>query len=555
MANLLLQKISKRKHIFSFFLVFIILILSVSIFETVNSNSDNSIRLENMHFLHSQRFNNHQMNWVETAKLITLDGSSNDWFGISVDIDGDYSVVGARDDDGERGSAYVFRRDGNIWVQDQKLLATDGVAGDWFGISVSIKDDIIFVGADADDNENGVNAGSVYVFRHNDSSWIQQNKLLASDGTANDYFGRYVSLDTDYAVIGAYYDDDITGSAYVFKRDGLAWIEEDKLTASDGAPGDYFGISTSIYGDYVIVGAYRDDNINGIDAGSVYIFKKTENGWIEEKIVISSDGAANDRFGISTSLDREYMVIGAYYDDANIGSAYVFKNTTSGWVEEKKLVASDGETDDFFGRSVSIGEQYLLVGAWGDSGYSGSVYVFKHNDMQWIEENKLSASDGASNDRFGYEVFLDGRCTIIGAYLDDNNNGIDAGCAYIFTQETENHPPEPPTIYGPIHGKVGNAYNFSFSTTDPENDDVYLYIDWGDSSTELWIGPYNSGEMVTITHIWIKKDTYLIKSKAKDSYGNVSDFSALEITIPRNQFFILKWEYPLFSRLFKWILA
>jgi hypothetical protein len=473
-----------------------------------------------------------QLNWSETTKILASDGEANDGVGISVDIDGDYCVVGARDDDGERGSAYVFRYDGAQWVQDQKLVAADGIAGDWFGISVAIWGNYIFVGADADDNENGMNAGSVYVFRNDGASWLQQEMLVASDGTANDYFGRYISLDETHAVIGAYYDNAITGSAYVFTQIGDDWVEEEKLIASDGEPGDYFGISTAIHGDYAAVGAYRDDNDNGIDAGSVYIFKRTRDGWSQEDKILASDGASSDRFGISVALDREYMIIGAYYDEAYTGSCYIFTHTSEGWVEETKVLASDGEINDFFGRSVSLDDGYAIVGAWGDSGSSGSVYVFKQIITSWTEEAKLTASDGASNDRFGYQVALEGRNAIIGAYLDDNSNGIDAGSAYVFTREDANQPPSTPIITGPSDGTIKVAINYTFSTIDPDGDQVHYLIDWGDGTNSGWIGPYFSGEEITQAHIWSKKGDYTIKTKAKDNNGAESEWGELPVTMP-----------------------
>ena len=471
----------------------------------------------------SQPIQSTRLHWSETAKLLASDGETNDWFGISVAIDGNYSVVGARDDDGERGSAYVFHCEGNQWVQDQKLLAADGTAGDWFGISVAIQDDFIFIGADADDNENGINAGSVYVFRCIDSSWIYQDTVAASDGTANDYFGRYISLDGDSALIGAYYDNNITGSAYVFQRTGDDWIEEEKLIASDGEPGDYFGVSTSMSGDYALIGAYRDDNINGIDAGSAYLFKRTSNGWIEEGRILASDGASYDRFGISTSVDGDSMIIGAYYDDAYTGSSYIFKNTGTGWVEETKLLASNGKPNDFFGRSVSLDDEYAIVGAWGDNGSSGSVYIFKHTDTIWVEEGKIYASDGAPNDRFGYQVSLNGRTAIIGANLDDNTNGIDAGSAYVFFRNQQPNTPDPP--YWPSTGFLNRNYTFSLNGTDPDGDNLYYLWDWGDGNTTDWIGPFSSGETVHASHVWSQKGAYEIRVKLNDGYGQESDWS------------------------------
>jgi hypothetical protein len=486
--------------------------------------------------------------WSEKAKIISSDGSNGDWFGISVDIYGNYSVVGARDADNERGSAYVFKRVGGLWEQDQKLQASDGIAGDWFGISVSIFEDFIFVGADAEDNENGLNAGSVYVYKQDGSSWVQHDKLIASDGTANDYFGRCVSIDGDYSIIGAYYDDDIAGSAYVFKRLGDEWIEEGKLTASDRSPGDYFGISTSIDGDYAIIGAYRDDNSNGVDAGSVYVFKETGGNWLEETKLLASDGESGDRFGISTDIDNNYLVIGSYYDNENKGSAYVFNKTSTGWIEENKLVETVGESNNFFGRSVSIEKNIILVGAWGDSGASGSAYIFKNANSEWIEEAKLKPSDASGNDRFGYQLSLHDRSAVIGAYNDDNGNGVDAGAAYIF--ESINYAPSPPEITGKTNGNPEIEYTYTFNSVDLEDDDIYYYIIWDDGYVETWDGPHSSGQDVNITHTFAYQGTYIIKAKAKDAYGRESGWSELKVNMPRNKVSY----YQLFEWFFRKIL-
>jgi hypothetical protein len=525
------KKMLKRIQIICLHSLLLITVVSLILPNPTRSHPDDVLGQENMNVFSPQSHNTHDINWTEAATIIASDGEANDWFGISVAIDGNFSVVGARDDDGERGSAYLFQYFGNQWMYFQKIVATDGIAGDWFGISVAIQGEYIFVGADADDNENGLNAGSVYVFKYNGSLWFQQEKLIASDGTANDYFGRYISVDTDSAVIGAYYDND-TGSAYAFTRLGDNWVEEDKLIASDGAPADYFGVSTAVHGNYALIGAYRDDNGNGIDAGAVYLFHRTRSGWVEEDKFLASDGASSDRFGISTALDSEHLIIGAYYDNAYTGSCYIFTHATEGWVEETKLAASDGEINDFFGRSVSIDDAYVLVGAWGESDSSGSVYGYQHTDTIWFEESKIVASDGMDGDRFGYQVSLDGTNAIIGAYLDDNSNGIDAGSAYIFTRQHENHPPSDLTIEGPTQGTIKVAIEYQFTTTDPDNDEVYYIIDWGDETNSSWIGPYSSSEIITKSHTWLTKGTYMIKAKAKDIYGKESGWETFSVIMP-----------------------
>jgi len=159
------------------------------------------------------------------------------------------------------------------WENEQKLTASDGAAYDYFGNSISIDGEYAVIGAWKEGASSSM-TGSAYIFYNNGSSWSEQLKLTVSDGGVEDFFGYSVSISGDYAVIGAYGDDDNgtnSGSAYIFIRSGTSWTEQVKITASDGVSGDRFGCSVSISGDYAIVGAWGDDN-SGIDRGSAYIF-------------------------------------------------------------------------------------------------------------------------------------------------------------------------------------------------------------------------------------------------------------------------------------------
>ena len=172
----------------------------------------------------------------------------------------------ADDDNGQdSGSAYIYRYNGSDWVEEAKLLASDGSVGDYFGSSVSLLGEVALIGADSDD-DNGLDSGSAYVFRFNGSSWVEEAKLMASDGAAGDLFGNAVSLSGDVALIGANYDDDngaFSGSAYLFRFDGNSWVEEAKLMASDGAAFDEFGSAVALSGNKALVGAYGDSGITG----------------------------------------------------------------------------------------------------------------------------------------------------------------------------------------------------------------------------------------------------------------------------------------------------
>jgi len=380
------------------------------------------------------------------AKLTAGDGAAYDYFGRAVSISGDYVIVGAYLDDNNgtnSGSAYIFKREGSSWIQQVKLTAEDGAAYDYFGYAVSISGDYAIVGAYGDDDKGG-SSGSAYIFKREGSSWTQQEKLTADDGAASDYFGWSVSISGDYAIVGAYLDDDNgtnSGSAYIFKREGSLWLQQAKLTAGDAAAYDYFGLSVSISGDYAIVGAYGDDD-NATNSGSAYIFKREWSTWIRQAKLTAGDGAAYDYFGYSVCISGDYAVVGAYGDDdkgGNSGSAYIFKREGSSWTEQLKLTASDGTASDYFGLSVSISGDYAIVGAYGDDdkgGNSGSAYLFKREGSIWLQQEKLTGGDGAANDYFGMSVAISADYAMVGAHGDDDKGSV-SGSVYIYQYRFE----------------------------------------------------------------------------------------------------------------------
>ena len=328
-----------------------------------------------------------------------------------------------------------------------KLRASDGVADDHFGLSVSIDGNTALVGAYGDD-DNGSISGSAYIFRFDGSSWVEETKLLPSDGAADDYFGYSVAIDGNTALVGAYCDDDNgskSGSAYIFTPNSIDpnnWDQQAKLTAPDGAAIDYFGESVSISGDYAIIGAYGDDD-NGSASGSAYIFRYDGSNWVQQEKLLASDGTMSDYFGGSVAIDGNTALVGANGDDDNgssSGSAYIFTPNEidpNNWDQQAKLTATDGAASDLFGYSVSICGDYAIVGAHldDDKGYnSGSAYIFTPNSIDpnnWDQQAKLTASDGASSDYFGYSVAIDDNTSLVGAYREDDN-GYDSGSAYVF---------------------------------------------------------------------------------------------------------------------------
>lgn len=370
-------------------------------------------------------------------KLTATDGGFAHYFGGSVCINGDTAIVGASSSDGNEqlsGSAYIFVRNNDQWIEQAKLIASDGEHGDKFGVSVSISGDTAIVGANGDN--------SAYIFVRNNGVWSEEAKLTASDRGNRAEFGISVSISGDTAIVGAYWDGQLgsdSGSAYIFIRNNGEWNEEAKLTASDGAPYDNFGLRVSISNDTAVVGAHKNDNSNGSDSGSAYVYIRNNGEWNEQAKLIARDGAPYDYFGSGLSISGDTAIVGAFADTDNgphSGSAYAFVRENGQWTEQAKLLASDGSSSDLFGKNVSISGDFAIISAENDDdngGNSGSAYIFTRDNGAWTEYTKLTASDGWKRDSFGGSVSISNNLTIIGArftYHDDN--GSDSGSAYLF---------------------------------------------------------------------------------------------------------------------------
>ena len=361
-------------------------------------------------------------------KITASDGAAGNEFGRSIAIGSGRIVVGAPYDDdngSSSGSAYIFDLDG---TQLAKITASDGAAGDFFGESVAVGCGRIVVGARFDD-DNGDGSGSAYIF---DLDGTQLTKITASDGAANDRFGWSVAVGSGRIVVGAYADDSFQGSAYIFDLDGTQLA---KITASDGAAGDQFGESVAVGCGRIVVGA-RYDSDNGTNSGSAYIFDLDGNQLAK---ITASDAAAYDWFGLSVAVGCGRIVVGARQDDDNgfsSGSAYIYDLDGT---QLAKITASDGAANDQFGTSVAIGSGRIVVGAYGDDdngSESGSTYIF---DLDGTQLTKITASDGAASDQFGWSVAVDSGRIVVGT-PDDADNGSSSGSAYIY---------ETPRVYTP----------------------------------------------------------------------------------------------------------
>lgn len=363
-------------------------------------------------------------------------------FGSPVAMSGDFVIVAASQDSGLgflAGVAFVFHRSGDTWEQQTRLTASDGVSYDRFGFAVAIDGDVIVVGAPHIDPV-GVAPGAAYVFRRNGNAWIEEAILVSSGSTNGDSFGWSVSVDGDRILVGARSDSragfNEAGAAYVFRRNSGAWVEEAALIASDAESGDLLGGSVAIEGDLLVVGAIGDDD-GGNGTGAAYVFLYDGTHWVEETKLTAADPGEIDLFGFPVSLSDSQAFIGALSNDINgqnSGAAYVFSRRNVGDWRQQKLAPVQGEFNDFF-RAGSIDGNLLIAGAPGDDSAcpgatscdTGATYLFMRIGSTWQQQLQFFASDAVQPFGFGTTSWLDGKNAVVGSLR----------AAYVFSVERQ----------------------------------------------------------------------------------------------------------------------
>jgi hypothetical protein len=358
------------------------------------------------------------------SELLASDGITGDRFGISVAISGEYAIVGASGNDHTQGSAYIFKKIGNQWEEKAKITASDGEVLDLFGYSVDIWSDYIIVGSPQRQEAKGL--GAVYVFVKNGESWIQQAKLIDEDPnpvTGGGWFGYSVAIYGNTAVIG-----DAWGKAVIFSRNpDLTWHFKRNLIPSDIY--EYHDVhaglnarTVDIWSDQIVVGfpyrSFFDENNNsaGFDLGHAYVFEKYDDDWIETAILTAGDGTSSDNFGYSASIVENQVIIGA--TGLNARAIYFFEKNNNIWTEKTKHV----DDSRVFGYDVNLSGNYAIVGALGPANTNTTdvVYVFKKNQGIW---NLFFKMEDDNPQELGFSVATNGIDFWTGDFGSDNYKG------------------------------------------------------------------------------------------------------------------------------------
>ena len=408
--------------------------------------------------------------YVENQKIVPAQGDSEEYFGGSVFLKDGYLASAASRDNTEgfdAGAVYIFEQSQNDrWEESQFITATNGSAADRFGFDVAISESdgvyYLFVSAPYDDNENGQDAGSVYIYALDDSfQWQLEGTLIADDGASNDLFGVSLAVDSDQLLVGAEGCNGSIGAAYIFELDGKnGWEQAFKLEPDDGSSFDYYSRDLDISDGIIVVGSPSHD-IQGSQNGAAYVYEKTSlitsgEFWQLKNKLTDSNGSNGDRFGRAVSISSSSSVlIGANSRDSDgkndSGAAFAYQKSDQGdWSLIQTIIPSDSKTGDGFGSYINSDDTTTVIAARGkdDNGEdSGISYVLTDVGGNWVFISRLEPSDATSDDLFGRPA-LDGSQVFIGNEYDDAN-GTNSGAAYYYELNT-------PCYRGNLDGTTSN---------------------------------------------------------------------------------------------------
>ena len=342
-------------------------------------------------------FQRRQSSWVRTGMLAVPEVRVEELFGASMATDGDTLVVGAQFADrkgDDSGLAYVFERSGEQWHPAAVLSASDAGAGDQFGLTVSVSGGTIAVGARLEDSR-GPAAGATYVFARRGGTWQQVEKLMASDARAGDLFGR-VSVDRNTMLVTADLNDDRgpnAGKAYAIENRNGTWVEVATILPSDGNGGDEFGVSVALANETAVFGA-AGSRARGAGSGAAYVFERQDGRWAQITRLTADDGAPGQMFGFAVAASRDALVAGAPNHSGNgerAGAAYVFERRGDEWRQAAKLVPNDAAPGMWFGNTVAISGDRVVVGMLlnGQVKHTGAAYVFERRQGDWVETARI----------------------------------------------------------------------------------------------------------------------------------------------------------------------
>lgn len=500
------------------------------------------------------------------------------WYGLAVSISDDAALVGAGREDGQ-GAVYIYEKENGVWTMVQRIESSDIDRGDDFGGKMAIDGTRALIGARYDDG----NAGSVYVFdRQSDGTWTETVKLTPDDLEAGDNFGEHSAVDGDRIVIGSRREDtggNDAGAAYVFDLVNGAWTQMAKLQSNDISAEDRFGQTVSVDGDRIVAGGgnavyvfeldagvwsqvaklessigdtqfgltvhHKGDRIITTGQGAAYVFELENGVWTESAVLTpTSSGNTPQVFGRRVALSGNRALVSAHLSTVDgldsAGAMYLFEEENGVWTQTHELVASDAVAFDKYGSAISLHGSRMMSGAPGLSFTAtevGSAYIYEldetptndptasftyvANDLMVDFDGSGSTDDGTITDwdwDFGdgnsgagefasHTYATDGSFTVTLTVTDDEG-GTDS------TSETISVG-NPAPVASFTATQISGTFDVDFDGSGSTDDGTITDWDWD-------FGDGNSGAGETITHSYASDGTYMVTLTVTDDGGKTN---------------------------------
>jgi hypothetical protein len=349
------------------------------------------------------------------------------------------------------GAVYVMEYQDGQWSSKQKLLHPEPVNNDLFGLSVDFDGNWAIVGGP--NTYNNVKPGAAYIFKFEHGEWKYKQKLQGPKdyigyktwGYGYDSFGYSVAISGEVAIVGAPYAEvpgkNNAGAAHIFKLENGTWQFKQTLVPDDLNSGDLFGASVDIDGEVAIAGGFYVHNSSNVQTGGAYIFQSQNGQWQQVQKLQPDDLKYHDWFGTPLALKGDLAIVGAYGTDSprgvgDVAAAYIFQLQNGNWQLMQKLQPDDlKNTWDCFGTSVAINSNLAVVGAmWVDvpRGDAGAVYIFQLENGKWQLKQKVQPEGLAASDWFGHSVAVDGEIALVRGNKTDVPGQPEAGAIYFF---------------------------------------------------------------------------------------------------------------------------
>lgn len=335
--------------------------------------------------------------WSLEQTLLDGNGFSQDLFGYALAADGNHVIVGAPNTTGGLGASYVF-----VLRSAPDLIASDGLSGDMFGTSVALSQNTMLVGSPL---ANNIGAGYLYV--RDKAGWKQQSILSAPNALEGDLVGYATAVDGDTAVLGAPATSGGAGVVYLFQRSGSDWLLQATLSDPNGKPGDGFGSAVAIRGDNLLVGSP-----NANQSGSALLFNRQGTNWTLLTTLLPQNQPTNALFGYALSITETAFAIGSPSEDYGAGATYLYTNEGGTWKPTTRLTS---DSTDLFGSAISLSGNTLAVGAPGTANLTGATYLYTLTKTGWQPQSILTATAGTQGDYFGASLGLSGDVLVVGA--------------------------------------------------------------------------------------------------------------------------------------------